>query len=191
MEELAASINNLYWNSTYLDINTELAEAWDFLTRFCSAINAAAETKRQLDKEVLLNAMASSMYRLLHMRHFERNSINDAIRLGLLVFSSHVFLKWQDISLPHPYLPNRYRECLLNLKLSGTFPPQILLWLLTVGSIAVFTAADYSWLEPWVHDSIELCEPRTWADLRGQLKSLPWIDILHDVPGQAIYDAAT
>ncbi|KEF57424.1 uncharacterized protein A1O9_05341 [Exophiala aquamarina CBS 119918] len=179
-----------YWNPTRLGINSELAEAWDFLTRFCSIINAAAENKRQLGKETLLNAMASSMYRLLHMKYFDPTSIDEAIRLGLLAFSSHIFLTWQGIRLPHPYLPNTYRTCLLNLKLPGTFPPQILLWLLIVGSFSVFTSSDAAWLAPWVRANIELCEASTWTEVRGQLKTFPWIDILHDKPVQAIYESA-
>lgn len=184
----ASAINP--WDLTQLGINTELAEAWTFLQRFCSAINAAAESKRQLGKQTLLNAMASSMYRLLNMKNFDYTSIDEAIRLGLLVFSSHIFLTWQDISLPHPYLPNTYRTCLLNIKLPDTFPPQFLLWLLMVGALSIFTSADHSWLVPWVRASIELCEVRTWTELRVQLKVFPWIDILHDVPGKAIYEAA-
>lgn len=189
-EDSEPSATELYWKPTELGINAELIQAWAVLKRFCSTINSAAEHKRQLAKEILLNAMASSMYRLLQMHYFDRNSIDEAVRLGLLVFSSHIFLNWQDITLPHTYLPNTYRTCLLNLKLPSTFPPQILLWLLIVGSLSTFTPADSIWLMPWVRVNIELCEAHTWSELRPQLKTFPWIDILHDKPGRAIYEAA-
>lgn len=191
-EDSEPSATELYWKPIQLGINADLVQAWAFLRRFCSTINFAAEQKRQLAKEILLNAMASSMYRLLQMNHFDPTSIDEGIRLGLLVFSSHIFLHWQDITLPHTYLPNTYRTCLLNLKLpsADTFPPQILLWLLIVGSLSTFTPADSAWLTPWVRVNIELCEAHTWSELRAQLKTFPWIDILHDKPGRAIYEAA-
>jgi hypothetical protein len=189
-EDSEPSATGRYWKPIQLGINTDLAEAWAFLRRFCSTINAAAEHKRPLAKEILLSAMASSMYRLLRMHYFDPTSIDEGVRLGLLVFSSHIFLNWQDITLPHTYLPNTYRTCLLNLKLPNTFPPGILLWLLIVGSLSTFTPADSAWLMPWVRANIELCEARTWSELRAQLKTFPWIDILHDKPGRAIFEAA-
>lgn len=57
-------------------------------------------------------------------------------------------------------------------------------------SLSIFTPADDVCLMPWVRVNIDLCEACNWAELRGQLKSFPWIDILHDKPGQAMFDAA-
>ncbi|CAM1509475.1 Fc.00g032140.m01.CDS01 [Cosmosporella sp. VM-42] len=189
-EEIEHSAAKIYWKSVELGTNEDLVQAWAFLTRFCSTINSAAQRKRQLPKETLLNAMASSMYRLLRMNSFDTTSIDEAIRLGLLAFSSHIFLSWQDVKLPHTYLPEAYRGCLLNLKLPDTLPSQVLLWLLMIGYISIFTPADDPWLMPWVRVNIELCEAHSWSDLRGQLEAFPWIDILHDKPGRAAFDAA-
>jgi hypothetical protein len=184
------SATKSYWDPVLPGISEDLVQAWAFLKRFCSTINSAFEHKRQLPKETLLNPMASVMYRLLRMNSFDPTSIDEAIRLGLLAFSSHIFLDWQDVKLPHTYLPKIYRNCLLNLKLPGALPSQNLLWLLIVGSLSIFTEADDHWLIPWVRANIELCGAHDWSELRGQLKAFPWIDFLHDKPGQAIFDAA-
>jgi hypothetical protein len=56
------------------NIDKNLARAWKVMKRFCSLINLAAESKRKLSEEILLDTMASVMYRLLHMR-FEIGSI--------------------------------------------------------------------------------------------------------------------
>lgn len=117
-------------NLNQLKIDQDLIQAFEHLRRFCLTINTASDTKRQLPKEILLNSMASVMYRLLHMKSFDPTSMNEIIRLGILVFSSHIFLSWQDVKVPYTHLPDTYRECLLKLKLSADFPPQILLWLL-------------------------------------------------------------
>jgi hypothetical protein len=189
-EESEPSATTLHWNPGQLGTSADLDQSWAFLKRFCSTINSATEMKRQLPKETLLNAMASVMYRLLRMNSFNSTSIEEAIRLGLLVFSSHIFLDWQDVNIPRAHLARDYRTCLLNLKLPGTIPSQILLWLLMIGSLPVFTPANDPWLLPWMRVNIDLCEAHTWSELRGQLKEFPWIDILHDKPGQAIFDAA-
>jgi hypothetical protein len=189
-EEPESSESELHWKPVQLNINTDLARAWRVMKRFCSAINSAAEHNRRLPKETLLNAMASVMYRLLRMNSFDPTSVDEAVRLGLLAFSSHIFLRWQDVKLPHTYFPQTYRSCLLNLKLPDALSSQILLWLLMVGAMSLFTPADDAWLIPWVRVNIELCGARNWSELRAQLKGFPWIDILHDKLGQAIFDSA-
>lgn len=184
-----SSAPELHWPSLHLEIDENLAQSWQFLRAFSAMINSAAEHKRQLPKETLLNAMGSSMYRLIHMR-FDPHSTDEAIRLGLLVFSFHIFLNWQGMKLPHGYLPSTYQTCLLNLKPLSELPPQVVLWLLLIGSLAVFTAADDGWLTPWMRDTIDLCGRHDWDVLRGQLKDFPWIDILHDDSAQARFDVA-
>lgn len=189
-EDPETSATKPHWKVAQLGIDPDLVQAWSFLKKFCVTINSAAERKRQLPKETLLNAMASVMYRLIRIKRFKSTSINEAVRLGLLVFSSHIFLYWQDIKLPYVYLPDTYRSCLLNLTLPGSLPSQVLLWLLIIGSLAIFTPTDDVWLLPWARVNIELCQAHDWSELRGQLKVLPWIDFLHDEPGQAIFNAA-
>ncbi|KAK4948641.1 hypothetical protein LTR10_012645 [Elasticomyces elasticus] len=173
-----------------LDIDAALVQAWTYLQRFCSTITAAAEHKRQLPKEILLSAMGPVMYRLLRMKSFDTTSIDEAVRLGLLVFSSHIFLSWQGVKPRSTYLPNTYRSCLLNLKLPSALPPKILVWLLMTGALSVFHEADGPWLMPWLQGNIELCEVHDWCELRSQLQAFPWIDFLDDNLGRTIFDAA-
>ncbi|KAJ5587588.1 uncharacterized protein N7459_003353 [Penicillium hispanicum] len=172
-----------------LDLNDDLAQAWTAMKKFCSAINSAAQRNRQLTKETLLNAIGSVMYRLVDMKHLDPTSIDEAVRLGLLAFSSHVFLQCKDVQLPHTYFPRRYRHCLLNLRVQD-IPPQILAWLLVIGAISVLSPADDSWLMPWLRVNCDMCGAQGWEELRGRLKGLLWIDILHDRPGQAIFKTA-
>ncbi|KAH8653872.1 hypothetical protein BX600DRAFT_471789 [Xylariales sp. PMI_506] len=173
-----------------LRLDTVLTRSWELSKRFCSMINSAVKHKRQLPKETVMNAMAALMYPLLRMSYCNPFSDDEAIRLGLLVFSFHVFLNWQGMKLPNTYLPQTYRNCLINLKSSGTFPAQAFVWLLMVGSLSIFTIDDDPWLLDWLHVSIELCKANTWVELREQLKEFPWIDMLHDKPAQLVFDAA-
>lgn len=182
--------SELHSKPAQLNINAELARAWTVMKRFCSSINSAAEHNRRLPKQTLLNTMAPVMYRLLNMNCLDPTSIDEAVRLGLLAFSSHIFLHWQGVKFPHTQFPKTYRSCLLNLKLPDESSPHILLWLLMVGAMALFAPAENAWLIPWVRVNIKLCGADNWSELRGQLKGFLWIDILHDKPGQAVFDFA-
>jgi hypothetical protein len=78
----------------FYDINEELTRAWIVISDFCSVINFAVESEQRISTETLLDTMSSVMYRLLDMS-FEANSSDEAIRLGLLAFSSGIFLKME------------------------------------------------------------------------------------------------
>ncbi|KAL5089488.1 hypothetical protein Trisim1_005184 [Trichoderma cf. simile WF8] len=178
-----------YSSLEHLNIDEKLGNTWSVLRRFCLVINSAAEHKRRLPKEILLNTMAPVMYRLLNMT-FESGSFNESIRLVQLAFSSHVFLHWQGVKYPHTYLPERFRNCLLTLKFPIESSPHLLCWLLVMGAISIFGPTDNAWLVPWIQVNLRLCEVESWDKLRHQLKQFLWIDILHDHLGESIFDIA-
>jgi hypothetical protein len=166
----------------------ELATVWRAMKRFCSLINRAVKTKRKLPEETLLETMASVMYRLLHMS-FASGSFDAAIRLGLLAFSSHVFLQWPDVRMQNLHLSTIYRECLVNLDVLEESSSRSLLWLLMIGAISVFTEPDDAWLKPWLRSNIELCKVESWSELRGIMNSFIWIGLVFDKPGKDIFDS--
>jgi hypothetical protein len=165
---------------------TDLQQAWTAMIRFCSAINYAVKRGRRLPKEVLLSNMGSVMYRVVRIKH-ELNPVDGIIRLGLLAFSSHVLLRVRNVPSPHTYLPNLYRDRLLDLP-PEQIPLLSLVWLLMVGHISLFTPADDHWLLSWLRGCLTRLEVNNWDELRDKLKGLLWIDALHDTPGKAIFD---
>ncbi|KAK6497983.1 hypothetical protein TWF506_004228 [Arthrobotrys conoides] len=169
------------------NVSPDLAEAWTFLKGFCYIMNSAAEANRRLPQSTLMNAMTSMMYRLLSMS-FKEESIDEAIRLGLLSFSSYIFLRWQSITLTYIHLSSVYKSSLVNLNISKEFPPELVLWLLMVGAIAVFGDDDDIWLKPWLRVNFGLCEVNGWGDLKGVLKGLMWVGFVFDKPGEEVYE---
>ncbi|KAK6499601.1 hypothetical protein TWF481_009966 [Arthrobotrys musiformis] len=164
-----------------------LAEAWIFLKGFCYLMNSASESNRRLPQSTLMNTMASIMYRLLSMS-FKQESIDEAIRLGLLSFSSYIFLRWQSVNLAYVHLPTVYKSSLVNLNISQEFPPEMMLWLLMVGAISVFGEEDNVWLKPWLKVNFELCGVSGWEDLKRVLKGLMWMGFIFDEAGEKIYE---
>ncbi|KUI67267.1 hypothetical protein VM1G_02890 [Cytospora mali] len=166
----------------------ELAKAWDMMQTFCSLINYAAESKRKIPQETMLNTMAAVMYRLLHMR-FPSGSLDEVVRLGLSVFCSHIFLQWSNVGLPLHNLPLAYKTCLLDFGNSSKISTKILFWLLMVGRMAVFGADEDTWLKPWLWLSVNECGAGSWGEARTIVQHFQWIDFVHDQYGRVIYDA--
>lgn len=133
--------------------------------------------------------MASVIYRLLDMTYFEGGSIEEAVRLGLLAFSSSVFLQWKQLGLSYEHLATRYRDCLSTLEYSDV-PSPLLLWLLMVGAVSVFGPADDEWLKPWLRATINMSELQTWNDMQDIMQSLMWIELVLDKPGKEVFESA-
>lgn len=176
-------------SETFLhDIDDRLARAWRVMAGFCLVINLAAETKHRIATETFLDTMASVIYRLLDMNGFEEGSTEEAIRLGLLAFSSSVFLQWKQLGMSYDHLATTYRDCLAKLTCSK-ISSRLLLWLLMVGAVSVFGYADGEWLKPWLRVNIDLGEVESWSDMQDILKSLMWIGLIHDGPGKDVFDS--
>ncbi|KAF6233984.1 hypothetical protein HO173_007814 [Letharia columbiana] len=171
------------------DIDDELASAWRVMAGFCLMINLAAESKNRIATETFLDTMASVIYRLLDMTHFEAGSTEEAIRLGLLAFSSSIFLQWKQLGMSYDHLATTYRECLAELRVSS-IPSRLLLWLLMVGAVSVFGCADDKWLKPWLRVNIDLGEVESWSDMQDILKPLMWIGLVLDEPGKDVFDSS-
>ena len=167
----------------------ELVKAWDTMRNFCCLMNLAATAERRLPPEVQLNTMAAVMYRLLSSA-YHRGSAEEAFRLGVLAFCSHVFLRWQNIRLPYSHLATSYKDCLNTLTSTKHLSPSSLLWLLTVGNFVVSSRSDDQWWKRQFRLCIEQCGIDSWTGMRHILKSFLWIDVLHDKPGNEFFEAA-
>lgn len=169
-------------------LDDDIVKAWQFMASFCSSVNLAAEAQGRIPWESFLSTMTSLMYTLLYMS-FEVSSINEAIRLGLLSLSSHIFLQWKVTRVTYAHLSFSYRNCLHRLECSNCISPRLLSWLLMVGVVSVFEQSDHSWLRPRLRGSIESCEVKSWSEMQDILGSLPWIPVVLEKPGKDFFDS--
>lgn len=169
-------------------IDKELAQTWRVISEFCAVINFAVQSEQRISTETFLDTMASVIYRLLDM-HFDADSKNEAIRLGLLAFSCSVFLHWKRFGMSYPHLVSVYKDCLARMTLSQ-IPPQLMLWILVVGAISILDAANIEWLNPILLTNIDICEIESWNTMQDLLKSFIWIGLIHDKPGKEVFDTA-
>ena len=125
------------------------------------------------------------MYSLLQKRP-QKNSIDEALRLGLLAFSSNIFLQWQDVGMYHSRFPPIYTKFVLSL---DGVSSQMLLWLLMIGAISIFLEPHETRLKQGLQANLKLNGVKSWTEMRQILKSFLWIDLLHDKPGKDMFDA--
>lgn len=170
------------------DLNEDLAEVWLVMRNFCSLVNLATETQMLIQSETIYGTMIAVMYRLLSMG-FATGTPNEFSRLGLLAFTHHVFLQWQDMRLPgHPF-SDSYRHYLQLHALGNITPPQRSLWLLTIGAVSLFSIKDELWLADYLRAHLERCGVKTWEDGKEILESFMWISLLDDKSGKQVYDS--
>lgn len=176
-------------DSVLPNITGDLAQAWTTLQRFCSTVNETAEQNLRLDKDILLDTMAPTIYRLLDMGFSGDKPLDEAVRVGLLVFSSQVFLQCKDMKVPQRYLPEFCRSCFM--KLDSRVHQDIALWLFVIGAISFQNEIDQEWIIPPLRRHIRSLGIRSWKALRKRLKGFLWIDFVHDGLGQAAFNSAS
>ncbi|RYP29727.1 hypothetical protein DL767_006602 [Monosporascus sp. MG133] len=170
-----------------VDIDDALVNAWIVLSRFCRLVNHAAKSKHRMLTEIYLDTMASVVYRLIYMS-FEVGSADEAMRLGLLAFSTSVFLQWKQLGRSYTHLASTYRDSLARIGPSH-LPPHLLLWLFMAGVVSVFEAADIESLKPWLWANIDLNRIDSWSDMEGVLRTFMWIGLVHDQLGRGLFNS--
>ncbi|KAI1387869.1 uncharacterized protein F4822DRAFT_294691 [Hypoxylon trugodes] len=167
--------------------DNELLMAWQVMRKFCLLVDLGAQTERLIRPEIIDGTMAAVMYRLLHM-DFASDSIDEAIRHGLLTFSYHIFLQWQDIRPPYHRFATTFKNCIINLHKTDGISPRLMLWLLIIGSVSIFDIADDTWLRELMQEYADQCQVKTWKEMQEVLKSFMWIVLLDEPAGRKIYD---
>lgn len=166
-------------------MDDELGRLWSLMHEFCAMVNFATCSGYRISFDEFLSVMVSVSYRLLHM-HFEDKRANEAIRLGLLAFSSGIFLQWRQLGLIYSSLSSSYRRCLLELKATDV-SPEFALWLLMVGAVSVMDDTDIDWMRPLFVEKLEACHIRSWADMEAVMRSIMWVDSIHGRLGENVF----
>lgn len=167
------------------DTDDGLAEVWLVMTNFCSLVNLATQTERLIRPELIYETMIAVIYRLLEM-DFAGGSFNETVRQGLLAFSYHAFLQWQDTRPLFRRFPSMYKKCLLGSQTNHRVSPVLMLWLLMTGAMSLFNISDEQWLIEELRKYVNICQIRSWKDMRDVLKTYMWIALLDDDPGEKI-----
>jgi hypothetical protein len=159
-------------------LDTDLFETFEDLRMFCRYMNHTAETKSRLPAHGLVHSMVAIQYRLLRLR-FLSGTLDETVRLGLLAFSSTIFLKWRHVTLRYGYLREAYRNSLLHLLQTQGIPSTLMLWFLVAGSVSVFAGEKTdAKITSLLQSSLEKSRVKTRDDLETILDAVVWIDFI-------------
>ncbi|KAK9771095.1 putative Transcription factor domain-containing protein [Seiridium cardinale] len=169
-------------------IDTRLRLVWLDLAEFVRAVNIARQTRLDIDSELYMEAMVSIHYRLLYLR-YDVGDVCEAVRLGLLAFASTLFLQWRDIKTRFEHLARRFRHALSLLRYNKeVMPAELRLWLYMAGPICVFDDAEAA-LYPALIEVLRYLQLTTWEEVKQTMKTILWVDFLHDFRGKSIVKA--
>jgi hypothetical protein len=175
---------------TTLDIR--LHNALRDLHAFSCISNLAYQTTRKLSPEIYNEMMISILYRLTNLS-FESDPMQEAIRSGLLAFSSTIFMQRHFMEQPYDHLLNLYNNAVFKLLESTDIdlPIPIVLWL-TIFSLVVEhkESPPADWLGVWLHKTILRAGIDSWSQAREILGSIMWVDFVHNRLGKQVFEAA-
>ena len=174
-----------------LIVKSELAEIWEVLFRFCAMVNEAAIDQRKIPEQILLETMASVMYRLFDVSVVPE-SADDTMRLAMLSFCATNFLPWQDLQMAFGWLRLEHKRRIAHL-MQPTLAhsdPLMVLWFLNIYGIAFspLHADERKEFQLWLNEEADICEMTTWDGVKNAMRDFLWIDMVCDHRARKLLD---
>jgi hypothetical protein len=118
------------------------------------------------------------------------DNVNENTRLALLAFGSTLFLQWRGVKSHYEHLA----QCLMGflsliIHQSTPMPAQLTLWLYIIGAVSVFDDQEQALFRPGLMEVLHSLNLKSWNEVRLSLKSVLWVDVLHDPPAKQIVEA--
>lgn len=133
--------------------------------------------------ECFQSVLSSLQSRLMHLEHALYEPTEQLVRLSLLAFLATTF-KIPGRRIPYSWLAQRieamYAEAYGD---QAAINPILRQWIVVVAAISI-SKPDDEWMQGARHD----CTFETdWQALKCELKSVMWIECIHDEPGERLY----
>lgn len=162
---------------------------WADLSEFVRTVNLITQSRLNIDAELYHDVMISIHYRLINLQYDDESPV-EALRLGMLAFASTLFLQWRGFRVQFKHLAECFCHALHQLDRRPTgLPLQLRAWLYIIGSISVLEDQERIALRSALHDALRCLQMNTWNEVRYLMKSILWIDFLHDNGGGEVVQA--
>jgi hypothetical protein len=174
-------------------LNPQLRGVMSDITTVCQLLNDDC-TPLTLGPFEFQEILISVCYRLLRFCPLSRaNSLdnNEAVLyLGLLALMSTMLFQNGDLPQIQFRLLTRELRSIIDSIASNEVDEAVFLWLLFVCGISVYRN-DQSWLASLIRRCTLAYDVRDWRNARAKFSHLPWIDVMHNKPGQELWDIST
>jgi hypothetical protein len=115
--------------------------------------------------------------------------LENTLHLGLAAFMA-TFLLGLGRRCPDFHLLSELARSAAQQCFNDEESQEVLLWTLLIGSVSIFRHLDHLWLIPRVSETSQALGLLTWGDVSQTLSKFPWVNSLHDTPGQLLWQRA-
>ncbi|CAM1508640.1 Fc.00g054880.m01.CDS01 [Cosmosporella sp. VM-42] len=170
------------------ELDTRLLNIWSDLQDFSKAANKALETKVKMPAAHFSPLCTTVPQRLVSLK-FDPTSLQELLRLSMLAYIKNLLIQIEGLGKELTVLANGLKTALL----AQHFPPafgtaEILLWSLTIASLAVFESLDQDWLRMALVKTCSSLSLQTWTETRIILKRFLWLDMVYDKKGKRLME---
>lgn len=155
--------------------------------------NLAYQTTGKLSPDTYNETMISILYRLAHLS-LEKGTLQEAVRIALLAYTSTLFMIRPLMQKPYEHLFTLLNTSLLRVYQSASstrLPPPLLLWLIMVFHMINRELQHAGeWSHTWLQNAIAATQLSTWPEIQHMLKSVMWVDFVHDEAGKEVFETA-
>lgn len=186
-----------FLNSSNRTLDSRISNIWHDAQEFCTVVNLAHLTHRKLKASLFQEIMVSLQYRLLQLNQsphiIPQGSLHETIRLGVLAFTTTVFLQTINNSTRYLHLASSLTLALMSLDQPLTSEDwELRLWIMVVATDTVFSCNRYgNWLREKLHVATKALQVSSWQEFKAIMKKFLWIDTINDAHGQKIFDMCT
>ena len=177
-------------------VNVRLRNVWLDLRKFSSMANLAHQTGRKVRTDYFAEIITSIMYRLFH-QSYQEGSLQETMRVGMLVYAAGIMFKWDrpcNVEQKQHIMPLFTDSLLSVIDNSSSSPDALVLWLLVVWLTLAASMAEKQSLteriEGFLHGLLAKLNTMDWKDVKASLKTVLWIDVLHDKLGKVVIEQA-
>jgi hypothetical protein len=148
--------------------------------------------KVKVELHMFTRLMLSTCYRLLQFQALDGPPLVsnlDAVHYaGMMMFILTVFLRYDSRRIIECDLMSQCLEATIQRRLGEAYH-ELELWLLVIGGIWASAGGDDDgdWIIPRIVPMAQKMGLYTWGEVRGCIGNFPWINGIHDKPGQKLW----
>lgn len=175
------------------NLDSKLNNCWRDIHAFSCLSNLAYQTTRKLSPETYNEMMVSILYRLTQLS-FTDDLLQETVRVALLVYCTTIFLTRSFLGQPYDHLFETFKTELSQLChiSAAVVPAPVMLWLMLLYHVTVYKGPDLdSWADDWLDRAVSLAGVEPWAEAHPVLRSIMWVDFVHDSTGKKAFLEAT
>ncbi|VUC30978.1 unnamed protein product [Clonostachys rosea] len=128
-----------------------------------------------------------AQYRLWQLQGTMSDILGECLRVSMLGFLTTMFSLMNN-RIGYDHTNNQLRVLCCAIEVSTQQLRPVMLWVLMVGTLALFDPGEEWLLEKWRSGVLPLIQELQWMEVREYLKDFLWIDSCNDTKGEILFE---